>query len=274
MLALVRTEVTKLFGSLGLALMIVAPGLVGFLVLLAVARSEETGVWIALFESFALPVWALFMLPMSITALAALAGQVEHRSSGLDHLLALPIRRWRLFAVKLGMVQVATLLMTALMVGFVYLGGTAGGVFGAPPQPELSLASVAWTASQIAVSALFLASIQGWIALRSPSFLIATVTGMAGTLVVTAVAMTGVQGANWFPVLGEFGFHHAVEARVDHRLLHRCHADAPRHRPLELRPHRARVDRSSDAVGADHAGHARSIMSGSTVTSVKIAPNA
>jgi hypothetical protein len=45
-------------------------------------------------------IWAFFMLPMSVTALTALVAHMEHGPRAWDHLRALPVARWKLYAAK------------------------------------------------------------------------------------------------------------------------------------------------------------------------------
>ena len=52
--------------------------------------------------------WAFFMLPMTVTALTVLVAQLEHGPKFWNHLLALPIARWRLYAAKAAVVALLT----------------------------------------------------------------------------------------------------------------------------------------------------------------------
>ena len=49
--------------------------------------------------------WSFFMLPMTVTALTVLTAQLEHGPKFWNHLLALPVARWRLYAAKAAVVM-------------------------------------------------------------------------------------------------------------------------------------------------------------------------
>ena len=93
-------EARKLNRSLAALLAVAAPSLIavfGFFMLLRSGRSATWDMWM----TSAAGVWAFFMLPMSVTALTALVGHMEHGPKAWDHLRALPVPRWRIYAAKM-----------------------------------------------------------------------------------------------------------------------------------------------------------------------------
>ena len=113
MIALLRTEIEKLRGSLALLVAVAAPAFPGILAMLGLLSGGRAASWSDSFR-FMLPLWCLFLAPMVIAAFTALAAQIEHNGRGWDHLLALPIARWRIFAAKTAVMFGASLLMTLL----------------------------------------------------------------------------------------------------------------------------------------------------------------
>ena len=199
MITLLYTELGKLRGSLALLVAVVAPAFPGFLAMLALLTNEEPASWSDSFR-FALPLWCLFLEPMVIAAFTALVGQIEHRGGGWDHLLTLPIARWRIFAAKILVILIASLVMTLLVICFTILGTIFGGALGsAVPLEPLPWRDLARKTALIFASTMALIAIQSWIALRFSNFVVPLVVGIGGTLVAMAVMMTRTQQADWFP---------------------------------------------------------------------------
>jgi len=200
MIPLLHTELRKLNGSLALLLAVVAPALPGVLAALSLMSSERTPRWASVYTAFVLPVWSLFLLPMTMAAFTTLVGQIEHRARGWDHLLALPIRRWQLFLAKAVIVLASSAIMTLLVLVFTWLGASFGGAISghAPsgPLPWTGLARM--TGLMLAASAMMVV-IQLWVALRFANFVMPLAVGIGGTLVAIAVAMTRTDQAAWFP---------------------------------------------------------------------------
>ncbi len=200
MIFLIRAEVLKLKGSLALLLAAVAPAFPALLVALSVATAENAPHWPSIFQSFMLPLWALFLLPMVIAAFSTLMAQIEYQSRGWDHLLALPIQRWQLFMAKAIVIMVAVLLTTCLTIIFTALGAALGGAIGGNhPVGTIPFEKLAKTTGWITASALFFVALQTWVALRFASFVVPLSFGIGGTMVSLAVAMTGTRQADWFP---------------------------------------------------------------------------
>ncbi len=200
MIVSLRTEFGKLNGSLALLLAVVAPALPGVLAALTLVSAETSPRWNSIYTQFTLPLWSLFLMPMVVAAFTTLVAQIEHRARGWDHLLALPIARWRVIAAKAIVVLGSTVAMTLSVLAFTWLGARIGGAIGGhPPVGPLPLAELARTVPLLLAAATSLVVIQLWIALRFASFVVPLSVGIGGTLVALAVAMTGTDQAAWFP---------------------------------------------------------------------------
>ena len=200
MISLISTELRKLNGSLALLLAVLAPAFPAMVVLLSTATSEKTTSWMSIFNSFMLPIWALFLLPMIIAAFATLLAQIEYQARGWDHILALPVRRWQIFAAKAAVIIMGMIAMTLLALIFTGLGALLGSKIGGTAiAGSLDYAKLARvTGLMLAASTLFVA-LQTWVALRYASFVVPLAFGIGGTMVALAVAMTGTAQADWFP---------------------------------------------------------------------------
>ena len=99
MLAVLSVEALKLKRSLAALLAIAAPTLIAIFVFFNMLRGEKAQPW-DMYTQGATAIWAFFMLPMSVTALTALVAHMEHGPRAWDHLRALPIARWKLYAAK------------------------------------------------------------------------------------------------------------------------------------------------------------------------------
>lgn len=200
MIAPFLAECAKLRRSLVLLLCVSAPAMVALIGMLAVLRSPRTGSW-AMFSIQASAIWAYFMLPMAVTALTVLAAQLEHGARSWNHLLALPLPRWRLFAAK---AAVVVLLAAAMSLGLFLALPLAGATAEAIGGGRQLAGAYGWGDSaallgRMFLSALLLIAIQLWAALRFRSFVPPLVLGIAGTFV--GVAATGSEYGIWFPWL-------------------------------------------------------------------------
>lgn len=200
MLRAVRVEILKLKGSLALLILTVVPILIGVIVLLSMMSNPRTPTWHAIFQNFAFPLWTFFLLPMALAAFATLLGNMEHRSGIWEHWLALPVRRWHIYAAKCAAIIAATIAMTALMgLSTVAAAIVAGTLSGRMPTGSLDAFYVSKFVGLISASALMLAVVQLWAALRFANFVVPLALGIGGTLVSIAVAMTRTTYADYFP---------------------------------------------------------------------------
>lgn len=192
MLLAIRLEFLKLRRTLVWLLVVVAPILTAAMVGLIQLR-QPSQVWMESYANAA-GLWALFVLPMTITALTALLAQIEHQTSMWDVIFTLPVARARLFFAKAIVAVGLTGAMSCLLVAASFLAilaaraahGTAN--FAAIPLGQFALIAAAmWAAAGLATI------VQLWVALRFKSFLAPLCLGLAGTFV--CIASMGAKGA-------------------------------------------------------------------------------
>jgi lantibiotic transport system permease protein len=182
-------EVKKLQRSLIVPLCLVAPGVVAVAMGLISARQAQA-TWVDTMRN-GIGLWAYFMLPMTVTAFSALMASVEHRGGMWDHLLALPISRWRLFAAKAIVMMLLVASVSLLLALGIYAVGAlvewlvpAKAPLGAFPW-ALMLESLA----AMCAAAWCMCMLQLWVALHFRSFVPPLVLGLTGTFV-TVVAVS------------------------------------------------------------------------------------
>lgn len=200
MLAVIHSEFAKLKRSLALLLCAAAPAMVALLSAVILMEREETADW-AMFAISSAAMWSFFMLPMTVTALTVLVAQIDHGPKAWNHLLALPIPRWRFYAAKTVVVAFLVAAMSAALVLLLPLAGAAAEALAAGRQLT---GTYPWreTASLVATmfaGSLLLIAIQLWAALRFRSFVPPLVIGIGGTFV--AVAATASKQGAFFPWL-------------------------------------------------------------------------
>jgi len=208
-------EFRKLKGSLIWLLAGVAPSLAVLATLIALRRPSME--WEFLFTG-STGLWSFFVLPMTVTALSALMANIEHGPRAWDHMFALPIHRWRLFAAKAVILMAVIGVMSALLAIELRIAGAliaAVDPAKAPNGPFLwdlatSLLTEMWATS------FFMAMIQLWVALRFRSFVAPLTVGLGGTFIAVAafnapeamfvpwampVSIVGYDGINALPAL-------------------------------------------------------------------------
>lgn len=195
LLTAVDVEWRKLRRSLALVLAIVAPLLIALFQFFSVLRTEHAQTWDRWLLNAA-AIWAFFMLPMSMTALAALMAHIEHGPRSWDHLRALPVPRWHLYAAKVIWLLLISAVMTAavgvLSVLAVYLASLVAPAL-APTGP-MHLWHLLTLLARMQGAAMLLIAVQIWLSLRYASFVPALATGIAGAFfaVVATSARVGV----------------------------------------------------------------------------------
>lgn len=188
-------EAYKLRRSLALLLAATAPLLIAVFMFFNMLRMDAAMPWEMTMKSSA-GIWAFFMLPMSVTALTALVAGAEHGPRAWDHLRALPLPRWHLYAAKavcvLGVVAAMSLLLALLSTLAVLAAGWWKPALAATGNPDFAgyLALLA----RIFLAAWLMVAVQLWIALRHASFVPALAAGIGGTFfaVVATSAKIGV----------------------------------------------------------------------------------
>ncbi|MBB5661182.1 ABC transporter permease [Brevundimonas halotolerans] len=195
MLRVLTVELRKLNRSLAAALAIAAPGLIAVFTFFNILRGKTAQPWDMWMVSAA-GIWAFFMLPMSVTALTALIAHMEHGPRTWDHLRALPLPRWTLYAAKILSVFLVLAAMSVGVFAFTWAAVKLAVVI----KPELAPTGVFDASAYLtALGRMYLAAtlvvvIQLWIALRWSSFVPGLVVGIGGTFfaVVATAAKVGV----------------------------------------------------------------------------------
>ena len=198
MLAVLSVELRKLNRSLAALLAIAAPTLIAIFLFFNLLRGKKPPPWEMCLQMSG-TVWAFFMLPMSVTALTALVAQMEHAPRSWDHLRALPVARWKLYAAKAVCVVALVAAMSVLNLlftwGAVMLAGTIKPAVMPAGTPDL--AKHALLLAKVLAAATLMIAIQLWTALRFASFVPALALGIGGTFF-SVVATTAKQGV-FFP---------------------------------------------------------------------------
>ena len=175
-------EAYKLRRPLALLLAAVAPLLIAVFMFFNLLRMDKAAPWSMPLQSSA-AIWAFFMLPMSVTALTALVAHSEHGPRAWDHLRALPLPRWHLYAAKsacvLGVVAVMSVAIAVLTPLSVLLAGWVKPAVAATGTPDF----VAYLAllGRMFLAGWLLVAVQLWVALRYASFVPALCVGIGGT---------------------------------------------------------------------------------------------
>ena len=195
MLAVLFVEARKLNRSLAAVLAIAAPSLIAIFGFFMALRAEKAAPW-DMWIGSASAVWAFFMLPMSVTALTALIAHMEHGPKSWDHLRALPLPRWRLYAAKAICVLAIVVLMSVGVVAFSWAAVSLAGAIKpqVAPTGPFDLAAYARVLGMMFVAGLLMIAVQLWVALRFASFVPGLVLGIGGTFfaVVATAARAGV----------------------------------------------------------------------------------
>lgn len=198
MIAVLSVELRKLNRSLAAVLVLAAPSLIGFFTFFALLRNKHPSSWETLLQA-STGIWAFFMLPMSVTALTALVAQMEHGPRAWDHLRALPVARWKLYAAKALCVVVMVAVMTLLnqLITWAAISGASALKPAVAPTGVVDVSKVLLLNGKIAAAALLMIAIQLWTALRFSSFVPALALGIGGTFF-SVVATSAKQGV-FFP---------------------------------------------------------------------------
>ena len=188
-------EAHKLRRSLALLLAAVAPMLIAVFVFFNLLRVDKAAPWAMTLQSSA-AIWAFFMLPMSVTALTALVAHTEHGPRAWDHLRALPLPRWHLYASKAVCVLGVVAAMSVLLALLTLLAATGAGWLkpAVAATGAMDIAGYLTLLGRIFLAAWLLVAVQLWIALRYASFVPALAVGIGGTFfaVVATSAKIGV----------------------------------------------------------------------------------
>lgn len=194
MLTILSVEARKLNRSLAALLAISAPALIAVFTFFNMMRGETPRPW-DVWMLGAAGIWAFFMLPMSVTALTALVAHMEHGPKAWDHLRALPLPRWKLYAAKAVCVLAVVAAMSAMTLLMVWGAVNLATVLKPQLQPTgvFDLAGYARTMGMMFLAAVLMIALQLWTALRFASFVPGLVLGIGGTFF-AVVATSAKQG--------------------------------------------------------------------------------
>jgi len=143
--------------------------------------------------------WAVFMLPFFVTLETALLANLEHANQQWKHLYALPIRRGAIYAAKqLSGMMIIGLSMAALS-AYTGLSGLALRLIapGLGFEEPVPWADILRYAGLAYLSSWLIIAIHTWIALRWPSFVVASAAGIA--FVIVSVVVIQSQYSPWYP---------------------------------------------------------------------------
>lgn len=197
-LTVLLVEAIKLKRSLAALLAAVGPVLIGVLSFFLGARGDNGQTWDTFMRS-GLAMWAVFMMPMCVTALTALVAQMEHGPKSWDHLRALPLPRWRIYAAKAVCTFAVVVAMSFGVVLATWLAGSVVGLVDArhAPTGALDLPLFLKLTWMVIAAGLLMFALQLWTALRFASFVPAIALGIGGTFF--AVAATSAEQGVFFP---------------------------------------------------------------------------
>lgn len=190
-------EAIKLRRSLVLLLAGAAPTFVAVMVFLISWRTKGDVSYMSVTMNGA-GLWAVAMLPLSITAVGLLMAQVEHGPKSWDHILTMPGARPRLYAAKALVMTAVVLAMSMLL--WLMIGLAASFVAVARPVDGTYYPTfLAALLAKMSAASLLTIILQLWISLRFRSFVPPLVVGIVGTFI--AVAASGAREGIIFPWL-------------------------------------------------------------------------
>jgi hypothetical protein len=141
-----------------------------------------------------------FLVPMFIVLITSLIIQIEHKSSGIKHLFALPIPKWGVYFSKLSIVLFSIIITYVYFFLAILLFGTLLGVFHSDLgfldfQPDylkyIKMLGLSFVAS------LGIVGIQFWLSFRFKNFIVPLGIGM--TLVIVGLIASRAPEAIYFP---------------------------------------------------------------------------
>ena len=206
--ALIRSlsaEFLKIRKTLALGLTFLAPWIILLAVFAFYMRDSEyfmnhagTNPWTQL-SQFSFLYWNLLMIPLFITLETALLGQLEDQQKNWKLLYSQPVPRGSLYFAKqivaMGLIAISTITLT---IGLLALGAflqwiePAFGFNVTPPWKEILT-----TAVVTYLTSWFMISFHLWISIRSESFVIASATGIA--LTILAFFLFNETAGNFYP---------------------------------------------------------------------------
>jgi lantibiotic transport system permease protein len=183
MLSPLCTEIKKLRGTLVLAVCAAVPSVLCVIVFLLCIK-QKPALWIDVIKN-ASSFWGMFLLPLTVAMLSALLAQVEHANRMWDHLLALPVARWKFFVAKatvlMALLALSTLIFTLELRLVALLLDRL--VPTRAPIGHFPWALLGHNLFMMWLLSLMLGMVQLWIALSQRSFVTPVIVGISGTFI-------------------------------------------------------------------------------------------
>jgi lantibiotic transport system permease protein len=188
MIGLILNELVKLKRTLVLMVCVAAPMCAAAFPIMVMFNRPGPKQWVQMLGEGA-AVWAYFLMPMAVTALTVLVGQIEHGPRMWNHILTLPVDRFRIFLAKVIVVLALAVLMTIFLYVCLY-GAILTGLFLIPEasatgDPQLGETFV--SLMLMTGAGLLMIVIQLWAALRFKSFAMPLMGGIIGTFLALAI---------------------------------------------------------------------------------------
>jgi lantibiotic transport system permease protein len=200
----IATETAKLKRTLALGMTVIAPMVVVILYFLVgmagagPATRPGSDAWVFLTRN-TVQLWTLLMLPLFITLEASLLAGLEHTERNWKFLLSLPIPRWTIYVAKLIVVLALVWLAHAVLVAGTVLSGHVLRQFApALKLGAMPISQIAGPVAKVSLSVVLAVTIQHWVSLRWPSFVVAMGFGMCA-MVVGFLAANSAKCGPWVP---------------------------------------------------------------------------
>lgn len=139
--------------------------------------------WVT-FGQTMLTYWSLLMLPLFVTLETALVAALEHSQKNLKMLYVQPLPRWAVYMAKLAANFFLIGLSMLVLIVFMFIGGKFFGWF----FPNFNFNQsfpLGWelkAVAEIYLASCFLIAFHTWVAMRWPSFVVASACGIACTV--------------------------------------------------------------------------------------------
>lgn len=225
MLRLLQAEVMKIRRSLIWLVVLVIPALMFGVLFLGLSNTDSPLPWQPIVFG-SVNVWAFFLLPMAVTVITALLGQIEYRHNTWSYPLSLPYRKTTVLLTK-ALIAVALIGVISVLIGAAIFGAgmlapmvnPEGGMIGAVPYEYLGRFIL-----RIWLSSFLLIAVQFYVAMRFGGMALPLLTGIGGTLlavIAPAVQTFGLSfdNGNYLPWVLPTNVLAGVPARTEMALL-------------------------------------------------------
>ena len=187
---LFRAELMKIRRSLIWLIVIAIPLLIALPLYIGLARSPIPVAWHYL-TGIICQVWSWFLLPMSVTIITALMGQVEHRYNTWSYMMSLPQSK-RLVLLTKALMAVLIIALMSLLIFVVSIGAS---VLGSLSNPNVTLMDgqvfrdFGHFLYEIWLASFLVIAVQFYVAMRFGGLAIPLLTGVGGTFFAVLASM-------------------------------------------------------------------------------------